>query len=304
MNSVRAQAFGLIWDSDIALDRFSAFGDSTTVADVVVRRASSLRPRDAHIEKQMGFICSDGARVRWLDEVTFDIYDGNRIDYLPGPGWRGFLPIAFYSTIAAFVSAMRGALPFHGCTVAVDGKALLICGVGGAGKSTLAAAMVAQGADFIADDLSIVTWDDERSCFVVQPGRPTVRLYPETAAWLDSAPRRVDPEDPRGKYMVTLASADRHIAVPLYEMIMLDDQYEEGHAIFRYAKLTRLLFRPNWVAQLPCRDARAKMLIRVANEIILRPLPRRVVSNESTFRAWGQSQIDRIASALDCCNVA
>lgn len=43
-------------------------------------------------------------------------------------------------------------LTFHGTAVAVDGKGVLILGPSGSGKSSLALALIAQGAQLISDD--------------------------------------------------------------------------------------------------------------------------------------------------------
>ena len=54
----------------------------------------------------------------------------------------------------------------HACCVAVSGRAVLITGPAGAGKSALALALMALGADLVADDQTELT---------VQGGRVTAR---------------------------------------------------------------------------------------------------------------------------------
>jgi serine kinase of HPr protein (carbohydrate metabolism regulator) len=54
---------------------------------------------------------------------------------------------------APLMLASRALLPFHASTVTIDGRAVLIAGPAGAGKSTLAAALTALGARWLADDL-------------------------------------------------------------------------------------------------------------------------------------------------------
>jgi HPr kinase/phosphorylase len=48
--------------------------------------------------------------------------------------------------------AAEAAIQLHGTAVAVDGRACLITGAAGAGKSTLAIEMIALGAELVADD--------------------------------------------------------------------------------------------------------------------------------------------------------
>jgi hypothetical protein len=54
---------------------------------------------------------------------------------------------------------LRGLEPFHAAAVAVDGAALMITGPVTAGKSSLAAALVAAGADLLSDDVVAVDGD-------------------------------------------------------------------------------------------------------------------------------------------------
>lgn len=53
--------------------------------------------------------------------------------------------------------ALRTGAPVHASAVAVDGAALLICGRAGTGKSSLALAMMALGAQLIADDRTLLS---------------------------------------------------------------------------------------------------------------------------------------------------
>ncbi|MEY2926051.1 MAG: hypothetical protein RL367_528, partial [Pseudomonadota bacterium] len=152
--------------------------------------------------------------------------------------------------VAALLLAWRGAIPFHACAVEIDGKAILISGATGAGKSTLTAALVAQGARFIADDLSVVDWYAAQDCFIVQPGRPALRLYPATAVWIN--PVRIEPvtDDPRGKILATPAR-QASSAVPVAGLIRLGAREDPVPLAIQAAVLQAQLFRPKWLAQLP-----------------------------------------------------
>ncbi len=297
MSAFRASAFGLIWDADIALERFAPCLDLTLPANVRVQRVAALATRDPIAEPNKGFVYRDGIRFAWGDEVVFDMFDGSRVDYLPGTGWRGRLPVAFYSTIAALVSAWRGAIPFHGCAVEVDGKALLICGDAGAGKSTLAAAMVSQGAGFIADDLSVVTWNAQTAAFVLQPGRPSMRLSPITTSWLNPTHARLDPDDPQGKFLILPADSPPREALPLAEIWLLGERADLVRNIMRYVVLQHLLFRPRWLAQLPNSEDRSKMVLRLSQAVAVKRLFRQEILDRETFQNWGQSQLARLGNA-------
>lgn len=72
---------------------------------------------------------------------------------------------------------LRGELGLHGSAVAFDGRALAFVGGSGFGKSTIAAALCANGATLLADDAVALTVDTDRTLV-----EPTEALH-----WLDSA---------------------------------------------------------------------------------------------------------------------
>jgi hypothetical protein len=264
MKQARACAFGLIWQADISLDQFAPCRDDLLPADVIIRETSELAEREHVAAINRGFVYKDGFRFGWDGEVVVDMVGGNQISYYPGPGWGGALPPSFYSTVAALTMAWRGAIPFHACAVELEGKAILICGATGQGKSTLAAALVSHGARFIGDDLSVVDWCDDQGCFVVQPGRATIRLYPSTAAWLN--PVRIEhvPDDPRGKVLAFPAPASSVKATPLAGLLRLGTRIDPVPLAVHAAVLGAQLFRPNWLSQLPGNPAMQQKLRALA----------------------------------------
>jgi hypothetical protein len=74
----------------------------------------------------------------------------------------------------------RGILPVHGSALVYQGQAFILTGVTGAGKSTLAAALVRKGCRLLTDDVAAITFDSD--------GTPRVQpAYPQQKLWRDSA---------------------------------------------------------------------------------------------------------------------
>jgi hypothetical protein len=264
-----AAAFGLAWRSDIPLPHFISRAPSTDPADVVVRQASWLAKRRPVDRINRGFVYDDGVRFVWEREVAFDLYDGNRIDYVVGDDWRKSLPDSFYSTMAALTLAWRGAIPLHACAVELDGHAVLICGPAGAGKSTLAAGLLTEGARFIADDLSVVACAPASAPDLVHLGRPTMRLHAATAGWLDCA--TADPfqdGDPRGKILIRPTAMSYGVeGVPLAGFLMLGGKPEPIERPFHCPLIQTQVFRPRWLAALPNAAARAKAIFSMSRKV-------------------------------------
>ena len=170
-------AFGLTIRSDLALSGLRA-GDGEP--DVVVRRGAVPAPE--------GFPPSGIAhepearadRLAWLDrarlriterEVTVDSADeAFARQCVVGPGLGVLLH-------------RRGVLVLHGAAIDVDGRAVVLLGEKGAGKSTTAASLLARGHRLLADDLvAIDTGSLESGAPVVLPGPTQMKLWPEAAA--------------------------------------------------------------------------------------------------------------------------
>lgn len=260
-----ASAFGLTWESDIALDGYDSVPAPAAPlqsATMRVRCVATLADRGIGRPINRGLLYADGVRLGWADEVVFDMIDGDRINYLPGPEWRGSLPFTFYSTIAAVTLAWRGAIPFHACMVEVDGHAILVAGRSGAGKSSLTAGLLGIGARLVADDLAVVRVEDGRIAAV--RGRPTMRQHRDTAARIDADLCIPIAGDPRGKWLVRPRARADDVDLPLGGLLVLTDQPDTFDAGTKLALIAAHLFRPRWLAALPNQAARRRDLLDIA----------------------------------------
>jgi hypothetical protein len=131
------------------------------------------------------FSYSDGARYaidRAGSELWADWPEGYSIEdaatYLVGP-------------VLGFVLRLRGITPLHASVIAIEDQAIALVGVGGAGKSTTAAALAHLGFSVLSDDVAPL--EDDHGEFLVAPGYPRVNLWPDSVRALlgseDSLPR-------------------------------------------------------------------------------------------------------------------
>lgn len=88
--------------------------------------------------------------------------------------------------VLGFALHLRRVICLHASAIAVDGQAILLVGIGGAGKSTTAAAFVGQGYAVLTEDVAALDEGDDR--FRVRSGYPRIRLWPESVAALYGAP--------------------------------------------------------------------------------------------------------------------
>lgn len=108
------------------------------------------------------------------------------------------------STAVPLLAAELGALPLHASAAAVDGRAVIICGVTGRGKSTLAAALAARGHRPIAEDGLVV--DVAGRDPIVWPGLGGAMITPEAAAAIGIRARAAVTEA-RGRLLIEMPPA-------------------------------------------------------------------------------------------------
>jgi HPr Serine kinase C-terminal domain len=297
-----ARAFGLIWHSDIDTPYFRTADINDIPPDVVILRTAQLKERRVVHSINRGFVYADGFRFEWNDIATFDVFDGDRVEYLPGPEWVGTLPWPFYSTVAALLLAWRGAIPFHGCAVAIDGQGLLICGESGAGKSSLTSALVAMGARFLSDDLSVIVPDADGPGWTLTTGRPGIRLFPSTGKWFFGNATQAVVDDHRDKVIAVPAESGEGDTFPVRQIIFLGQSQDALTAIDRFILLRKNLFRPKWLAKLPnsaatrvaVRDVSASTMVRIeppVGETSEHQLRQRAIAIIDTMRSEAHAAI-------------
>lgn len=160
-----------------------------------------------------------------IDEIArWRISGGRIIEVQPFPDadWRGVRLFTLGSAWAA-LSYQRGFAVWHGSVVARGGRALLLCGAPGEGKSTLAAALAESGWVLVADDLSRV--EAGAGGARVYPSSDGVRLWREAIAhlgWQDRAIARDWLREDKYRCAVPRSAAGGGPPVPLAAVVVLE----------------------------------------------------------------------------------
>lgn len=295
-----ATAFGLRWQADLPLTQFRD-DDRSADPDVVLGRLDRLPDRDVLQRIHRGEIFADGFRLRWSDEVVFDVrHDGEsartHVGWFPGASWRGHFPHALFGTVTGLLVAWRGAIPLHACAVAMNGRGVVLCGLSGAGKSTLTAGLATHGATLLSDDLSVLVSKDGGEW--LQPGRPALRLFPEIADWLPGATSADAGPGARGKLLVRPAAAPASDAVPLAAIVFISRDPVPGTALMKVAALKEQLFRPRWLAKLPGQRHRLARIASLAQSIPMLAVEPAARLDETSWRAHSAMVSGMIDAAL------
>src|SRR3989442_2366615 len=84
--------------------------------------------------------------------------------------------------VLGFVLRSRGTVCLHASAVAIGRVAIVLVGIGGAGKSTTAAAFARQGYAVLSDD--VAPMQPHADAYFVRPGYPRLCLWPESVSLL------------------------------------------------------------------------------------------------------------------------
>jgi hypothetical protein len=257
-----AVAFGLRWRSAFPLPIFAPA--SAGPFDVSVERGPwPVEPMPSDGRK----VVIDQNRVRLLasEDCIIDILAADRIAVSQAEA--GPLCAQFFGGAVALLMGLRGMATLHASAVAIGGRAVLVCGAGGAGKSSFAATLLGQGGQLISDDLSVLTFDGGgRAC--VLPGRTTIRLFPDLAWLLGNEPGPSEISD-GGK----LRFQPRHVGgiapIPIGALVHLDASDSAIPRAFATNLLVQQVYRRAAMARLPGTEARFAMIDALATQVPL-----------------------------------
>ncbi len=150
-----------------------------------------LRVREARVGEQLMLtvdFTADAGYLMWVSACgrTLISTDGTELLCQPEPrcpDWSAMLS----NQALPLAATLRGLEPLHASGVAIGGRARLFAGVPGAGKSSIAAALIRRGAELLGDDGVVL--ERRGDSLVAHPGMRSVHLRHAEAERLSSVER-------------------------------------------------------------------------------------------------------------------
>ena len=211
-------AYGLKIRASLPLPEFipaseffpAAAGSDVAIHDVVIsvnrqRSIDDYVPPEAIAQPLALHLTKEEAVVFLQEAGVFLLRGGGEIIVIPAPdASEQRIRLALTGTIMAILLYQRGAFILHGSVVNLHGRAVAFLGNSGEGKSSLAAALHAQGHPIVADDVAALTLDSrtlkgqmlEKGAIAVTPAFPQLKIYPEVADILGYDPAALYPLHP------------------------------------------------------------------------------------------------------------
>ena len=146
------------------------------------------------------------------ETAVFSIENGNRIVIMPHENADDQdIKTYIMGSCLGFIMLQREQVAIHGGTVESEGKAVIITGDKGAGKSTLTTALRMNGYRFLADDVAAVVIDQEP---IIKPGFPYQKLCEDAIEEMGYN---------KSNYRSIIGDTEDKYMVPAYEYFVEED---------------------------------------------------------------------------------
>ncbi len=215
-------AYGCLIQSDIDLPGFVKPCDEST--DIIVQLKYPTLVETASIEPVSIHNLSNGLRIDWSGVAAYTVTQGREIIIVPRSNNSSveLLIQPIYGMAFAAILQQQQHLILHGSTVEINGKALVLLGNKGFGKSTLAAFLLSNGHRFICDDVTALLTKPHEAPQAL-PGIPRLRLLADAVEAVGKDPDTLPLAPLVNKHILSVQSknfATDHI--PLHTILLLD----------------------------------------------------------------------------------
>lgn len=244
------RAYGLNIASEIPVTGFQK-NENILQPDAIIREGSVPERIDPVINEGILFQSNDHEYLLKVDTIaSYYVRNGSEITVQKNKDSSTHEVSAFLigSAFGALIH-QRGLLPLHASTVVFENKCLVFMGISGAGKTTLAAGLIKEGALFVADDISVIDFSGQRPAVI--PAFPSIKIWKDSLNHLqieNSGLNRVRDEIdkfylPIERYVNIPQPVDIMVALSTHNKSELQLNTVEGIDKFQLVKRHTYLFR-------------------------------------------------------------
>ncbi|MEI9402112.1 serine kinase [Mesorhizobium argentiipisi] len=185
------RAYGLIVSSDVALPELEPTAPATPDLEIAV---GPVDFPDGASQGATAFRFEPTRQyLSWQAVGTFMI-SGKRIEVDPAPGVDDpLLAFPLLGPVMALALHRRGLLVLHASAIAVGGRSVIFMGDKGAGKSTMAGAMIRAGHRLLTDDVVALDLSHPERPMIL-PGFPQLKLAADAASAIRLEQAEVRPQ--------------------------------------------------------------------------------------------------------------
>lgn len=222
-------AFGLSVISEIPLPELPHGKNNVESIDIEVRMEDLTQDWYEFSVDHNAFVIKEKFVMFQVPNVaTFSIQEGKKISVSPiSKDVEDVIRLYILGTCMGAILMQRGIFPLHGSAVAINGKAYAFVGDSGAGKSTIASAILNIGYQFLSDDVVAISLSQDESIPFVTPSYPQQKLWQDSLDILGMESSNFRPIFGReNKYCIPISSQFSSEQVPLagvFELIKTEN---------------------------------------------------------------------------------
>ncbi len=166
--------------SDIALPELPPGSAASHGGEIVFRLGRAAPLMDAVDATPLIEIGRSACRITIPRTGQFLIEGGASVTIEPDPdALREDVRTFLLGPVLGLLALQRGLLPLHAACVEIDGKATVLAGTSGSGKSVLAAALGRRGCRVLADEVTVIDFGSD-------VGPEVLPLCPSVVLWRDA----------------------------------------------------------------------------------------------------------------------
>ena len=191
-------AFGLFFSSELELSEFPPCEGTADVNIILDEVPSNIEnPIEVFDEYQL-------SKTEFLLVKTvadYHVKDGNTITIQIHEDNINRIKSYLMAIVMGTLLIQRGLIPIHGSSIVFNNKAVVFTGSSGAGKSTLCAALRKKSYEYMSDDITAISINDD-GVPMVHPSYPQQRLSKRSAKMLGFDTRNLEIRMPEKKYFI------------------------------------------------------------------------------------------------------
>lgn len=188
--------------------------------------------------------------------ANYRVLNGNNIQVYPHKNAdTASIKLFLNGSVVGAILHQRAILPFHGSCFELDGKGILLCGVSGAGKSSVTAAFCKNGANFINDDITPVEITEKATTII--PIKTNIKLWDDSLAKLDIAATNLEKIRPRLEKFYLPVEKDFEKQQTLHHIFILGIHNKDGFDSFelegmaKFNALRKQIYRRIYLKGMP-----------------------------------------------------
>ncbi len=144
---------------------------------------------------------------------SFYARQGKQVEYSVEPGAdEEWVKLCLNGQVLVALLHQRGIISFHASSFVHSGRGVMILGESGAGKSSLTASFVLEGATFLSDDITPVIFKDQEPC--IWPLSGMIRLRDHSVGQLgisENSLTRAEPGSGKHYFRVNLTAMESYL---------------------------------------------------------------------------------------------